>query len=69
MVELTDAYQAHDNLAGFGSGDGEEAPDRDEEEKNDPFSPYLDPDVGAQPVQANAQAYLSAGKKKGKGKG
>ena len=41
MVELTDAYQAHDNLAGFGSGDGEESPDRDEEEKNDAFSPYV----------------------------
>ena len=40
MVEPTDAYQAHGDLAGFGSGDGEEAPDRDEEEKNDPFSPY-----------------------------
>ena len=26
-VELTDAYQAHDNLAGFASGSGEEARD------------------------------------------
>ena len=29
----------------------------------------LDPEGSAQLVQANAQAYLSAGKKKGKGKG
>ena len=36
MVKLTDAYQAHDDQACFGSGDKEEAPDCGDDKKKRP---------------------------------
>ena len=55
MVKLTDAYQAHDDQACFGSGDREEAPDFGDDKKKRP--PLYNTEHVLLRVQVDAKSY------------